>query len=376
MRKRIIQQQKFKISIELYHLICWVFVGLSFISCTEKNELFINYNNPNITYEGRIDSSQVNGAELYWSGTSIKLNFKGESIAALMVDNNGDNYYNISIDNDSVRVFKPDTIKQYYTLASGLSEGEHTIELFKRTEWNRGNSTFYGFLINGNSEVISPPKQKNRKIEFYGNSITAGYAVEDYSGNDSPDSTYTNNYNSYAAITARHFNADYSCICKSGIGITVSWKPLIMPEMYDRLVPEDSLSKWNFSSFTPDVVVVNLLQNDSWIVNLSEHEEFRARFGNETPDKWFIINAYQQFIYSLRKHYPKAHIICSLGNMDITQKGSVWPNYVSKAVNNLNDSKVYTHFMPFKNTPGHPNKEEQQVMATSLIQFITKNIDW
>jgi hypothetical protein len=39
-------------------------------------------------------------------------------------------------------------------------------------------------------------------MEFYGNSITAGYAIEDFSGNDQPDSTYTNNYLSYAAITA------------------------------------------------------------------------------------------------------------------------------------------------------------------------------
>ena len=48
--------------------------------------------------------------------------------------------------------------------------------------------------------------------------------------------------------------------------MTVSWDSLIMPEIYDRLVPTDSKSKWDFSLYRPDIVVVNLFQNDSWLV--------------------------------------------------------------------------------------------------------------
>ena len=105
--------------------------------------------------------------------------------------------------------------------------------------------------------------------------------IEDLSGKDSPDSTYTNNYLSYAALTARHYSADYHCICKSGIGITVSWFPEIMPEIYDRLDPTDPKSKWDFSFYIPDVVVINLLQNDSWLVNMPDSEEFK-RYSAET----------------------------------------------------------------------------------------------
>ena len=80
---------------------------------------------------------------------------------------------------------------------------------------------------------------------------------------DLPEGTYTNNYLSYAALTARYFDAGYQCICKSGIGVTISWFPLTMSEMYDRLVPTNPDSKWDFSLYTPDIVVVNLFQNDS-----------------------------------------------------------------------------------------------------------------
>lgn len=69
-----------------------------------------------------------------------------------------------------------------------------------------------------------------------------------------------------------------------------------MLEIYDRLDPEAPNSKWDFSLFEPDIVVVNLLQNDSWLVNMPEFDEFKIRFGNgPPPDEKYIINAYKQF---------------------------------------------------------------------------------
>ena len=111
-----------------------------------------------------------------------------------------------------------------------------------------------------------------------GNSITAAYAVEDFSGEDSPDSTYTNNYLSYSALIARH--------------------------------------------------------------------------------------------------YPEANIICALGNMDATREGSAWPGYVLRAISQLNDNRIYAHFVSYKDSPGHPTIGEQEDMATSFIAFIDEHIDW
>ena len=345
-------------------------------ACSTRRELFVEYSNSQIVYSGRIDSSIVKGVELYWSGTSIKLNFEGESIAALIEDEKGDNYYNIKIDNDSLFILRPDTTKRYYQLASKLPKGKHTVEIFKRTNWDRGKTSFYGFKIQGKPKVLTKRSPYKRKIEFYGNSITEGYAVEDTSGRDSPDSTYTNNYLSYAAITARHFNADYQCVCKSGIGVTISWFPLTMPEMFDRLIPTDSTSKWDFSLYSPDIVVINLFQNDSWLANMPDRAEFKMNFGNKTPNEEYFINAYQKFVADIRNHYPNTNIICMLGNMDATKEGSKWMSYIKKAVTNLNDKNIYNHFIPFKDTQGHPSIKEQEEMSNSLIQFIDENIDW
>ena len=210
--------------------ICNLIVVLAAIvtGCSGEKELTVDASNPDIEYWGRIDTAGSEGAAFYWSGTSVKMDFEGTSVEAMLKDESGDNYFNIILDNGPVSVLRPDTTKQYYPLASGLSDGKHSVELFKRTEWDRGKTNFYGFRLKGQAKILPKPAPRKRKIEFYGNSITAGYAVEDTSGKDSPDSIFTNNYLSYAALIARHYDAEYRCICKSGIGITISWFPLIM----------------------------------------------------------------------------------------------------------------------------------------------------
>lgn len=327
-----------------------------------------------ISYEGRIPFTQE-AATLTWPGTSVTIAFKGTGISGIFKDQDTSNYYNIIIDNDSIYEIKFDTIQKTVPLAENLAYGKHTVQIFKRTEWDKGKTWFYGFVKSPNTKLLKPAKKPKRKIEIFGNSISCGYAISDMHA-DSPIGYYENNYLAYPAITARHFNSQYHCTAKSGIGIMVSWFPLIMPEMYDRLDPTDSASKWNFAKYIPDLVVINLLQNDSWIVNMPQNEQFKKRFGDKAPDESQIVAAYKSFVESIRAVYPKASIICMLGNMDITKKGSPWPGYVQKAVDEMHDKKVFTYFAPYKNTPGHPKITEQNELAQGLIRFIETHIKW
>jgi hypothetical protein len=349
---------------------------LAFLACSSKKSstTIVNASSDSIRYTGRIQHAGDSVA-VYWPGTNLTMRFTGKTLKALLRDEHGNNYFNVVIDGDSLHYFKLDSVKRYYTLAQNLPEGEHTIELIKRTEWDKGHTWFYGLQLEDATLAQLPPPNK-RVIEFFGNSITAGYAIEDYTGGDSPDSTFTNGYYTYAAITARHFQADYYCTSRSGIGILISWYPLIMPEMYNRLDPADSTSRWDFSKVTPDIVVINLFQNDRWLIEKPDHPSFKQRFGSKAPDEKEIIEAYRAFVKKIREVYPNAHIICALGSMDATQPGSPWPGYVQKAVDELHDKKIYTHFFPFTNKPGHPRKEDNAEMAKSLISFIEKNIVW
>ncbi|HVW94351.1 MAG TPA: SGNH/GDSL hydrolase family protein [Mucilaginibacter sp.] len=349
-------------------LLVSVFTGVRCVAQTT-----VKFNDPHIRYMGRI-AMRDSAAELSWSASDVKVSFSGTSVSAVLRDERSDNNYNVIIDDSVMSVLHPLAEKKEYVLASGLKEGEHTLELFKRTEWAMGKTWLYSISADG--KLLPPPPVPERKMEFYGNSITCGYADIDTTGQDRGTSPFENGYISYAELTARHYNAELYNISKSGIGITVSWFPLIMPEMYDRLDATDPDSKWDFSKYTPDIVVINLFQNDSWIVNLHDNDQFKARFGDKPPTPDFIIKSYRSFVKSVREKYPKAKIICMLGSMDATKTGSPWPIYINKAVDALNDKNIFTHFIPYKGTNGHPSAKEQQDMANNLIAFIDENIKW
>lgn len=325
-----------------------------------------------IRITGRVTSSD--SVTIYWPGTSVTARFRGTTLKAHLRDEFGKNYFNVVIDGDSVNFIKLDSVKRYYTIADGLSDGVHTVELIKRTEWDKGKTWFFGLQVTKGDLVEVPAKK--RTIEFFGNSITAGYAIDDTTGGDSPEGTYTNNYYTYAAITARHFDADYYCTVKSGIGVMISWFDLTMPELYNRLDPNDSLSRWDFKKVTPQVVVINLMQNDRWLINMPDHQSFKKRFGVKPPSGSQITEAYKRFVSGIREVYPDAHIICALGSMDATATGSPFPGYVETAVGQLKDSKIYTVFFPYTKKQGHPRRDDNVKMAEQLIQFIEEKIDW
>lgn len=327
-----------------------------------------------ISYTGRTGKDSSGYSKIYWPGTSIKTRFFGTGLRATFQDQRGQNTFYVIIDNDSLYSFKPDSIKKSYTLVSGLPRREHTVEIWKLNDWTRGYTTFFGFQYEPDTKVLNaaPPE---RHIEFYGNSITVGAGMLEKPGSD-PRYLSTNNYYSYGAITARHFNAAYSCVSLSGIGLMISWGSLIMPEMYDRLDPENPDSKWQFTRAEPDIVVVNLLQNDQALFEDTAHNQFKKRFGKQAPSPDSVIHAYRNFIGRLRGHYPNAHIICCLGSMGAVKTGSPWPGYIEQAVTLVNDKKIYTHFFDYINADRHPDIHEHREMAGSLIRFIENNIRW
>jgi len=359
---------------------------LSLLACSTARQVsaqqqgpFVPWNDTHIQYEGRV-GMMADAAELYWSGTTATIRFTGTGAGVTLQDFNGQSYFNIIVDNTVTGRIRIDSVKKQYVLAENLPPGRHTITLFKRTqihkEYKRGYIRLYGFTLAPGSKIDRPARLPSRKMEFYGNSITCGHAIEDTTGGDSGASQYENNYLAYGAVTARHYNARYRCIAKSGIGLMVSFGALIMPEMYDRLNPFDSTSMWNFASYTPDIVVVNLLQNDAGIFTRPEYEHFKKRFGATAPPGDSVVQAYRRFIRQLRGHYPQAHIICVLGSMNTTAEGAPWPGYVREAVEGLHDPKLYTHFFTYMGRPAHPRVKDQAVMAESLIRFIDKTIQW
>jgi hypothetical protein len=142
--------------------------------------------------------------------------------------------------------------------------------------------------------------------------------------------------------------------------------------MYDRLDATESTSIWDFTKYSPDIVVISLFQNDSWLVKMPEHEQFKYRFGAKAPDENFIVESYKHFVEALRNKYANASIICVLSNMDATRKRSPWPGYVQQALNNYMTRKFILTFSNIKIQMAIRkllNKKQWQMTLLNLLRI-------
>jgi carbohydrate esterase-like protein/concanavalin A-like lectin/glucanase superfamily protein/GDSL-like lipase/acylhydrolase family protein len=327
------------------------------ISCTAVYALeTIDADNPNIQYTGRIYFGDIKAPVFYWPGSFLIANFQGTSIN-IKYNDTGNNYMAVIIDDGPYTVLDCNAGDNTYVAATGLADTTHKIQLFKRTETQQREFRFKGFELDDGKGLLPPPPRPQRRIEFYGDSITTGLALD--SAGDEQTPPYTNNYLAYGALTARNLDADYHCISVSGIGIYKSWFAANMPDdYYDR---HDTSTTWDFSQWIPHIVVINLGQNDYSLGTTQAQAEA----------------GYISFAQTLRGHYPYAHIIFALGSMSASQIGSPWPGYVQNAVDALNangDSKVYSCIFPYQGFYSHPHAPQHEAMATQLTNFILTNI--
>jgi Carbohydrate esterase 2 N-terminal/GDSL-like Lipase/Acylhydrolase family len=316
-------------------------------------------------------------AQLYWSGTAVDLNFFGTGVDVDLDDESGRNFYNVLVDGVPVSRLHPQAGAHTYTLVSGLPQGSHNVALYRLTEEVHGTTTFAGFRLAYGGKALVANAPKKRRMEFYGNSITSGYSIEDTAG-DSNDPKYFNNYLTFAALTARHCDADYHCICKSGIGVKVGWYPIIMPQLFDRLNPFDSTDKWDFSRFVPDIVVVNLLSNDIMLRHMPDNPNYVAAFGHVAPTDAVFREAYRGFLAQLRGKYPKARIVCTLDAWKDTEKdGYLYHHIIDSAVAEMHDTLIGTcYFYYSKSMPGHPKVRDHELMAARLETYIDSVMHW
>ncbi len=334
--------------------------------------VMVGADNPQLQYTGRIDFADRARPVLSWPGTSIAANFTGSSLSITLDDQLGKNFFNVFIDDKPV-VIEAAQGSKTYAVASGLQPGAHRLLITKRTEGEEGSTLFKGLELADGGQLLAPPPRKQRRIEFFGDSITSGMGNE--SPDDGPDHLLKdkNNYMSYASITARALDAEAHITSQSGIGIMISWFPFTMPDFYDQLnAVGNNDSKWDFSSWTPDVVVVNLFQNDRWLID-------REKRLSPMPTDEQRIQAYKTFVQKVRTLYPRAYIVCALGSMDAVQEGSKWPGYVRTAVDQMRDGgdqRIDTIIFPWNGFGGHPRVKQHQYNAGLLTDFIRKKVGW
>lgn len=361
-----------------------------FLSAYAQNMVTVKPSDPNIQYIGRIDDSNPDNIVFAFPGVSIRAKFEGERIDAFLTEyghgtETTTNYFNVIIDGGEPTVLKLSSSQTTYTLASGLSHGEHTVELFKRTESNVGKVAFSGFQLAEGNSLLQADDLPDRKIEFIGNSITCGYGNE-VSTTDPANFPFTsvneNNYKAWGAVAARSLNAQYSCVAYSGRGLMQNNDGSVngvLPKIYNQVIADDASVQWDTKRYVPDIIVINLGTND-----------FAAEtWANAPVTETAFVNAYISFINDLRTQYPCVSIICCVGTMmsDYYPAGAnQWTRiqeYVSSVrdyFNNQGDSKVYYLMLEPQESPYgedyHPTAATDAKMASTLVDFINSSVSW
>ena len=232
--------------------------------------------------------------------------------------------------------------------------------------------------LSGDGDIV-PTKPPSRRFEFIGDSITCGFGIEGKSAEEGFRTETENSYITYGAEVAKAFDADFNLISWSTIGVYSSdckedtGKPndgWIMPMLYDYtdIGIEGSLgvaehTKWDFSSFVPDVIFVNLGTND-------------MSFTKGIPERVNAFKeAYKKFILHIREKNPTSEIFCILGMM-----GRELCPAIEEAVTEMNDKKVRALALDEQleadgiGSEKHPNLVTHKKAAEKIIKELDGHI--
>lgn len=318
---------------------------------------------PAVHYVGRYDASDPGHVRMGWSGAGAVFKFAGTG-ASVTLDDAG-RYFTVVVDGAVQPTLATTPGEQTYPLATGLPDGEHTIELYRRTEGSFGPTVLLGVDIDG--ELLPPPPVA-RRIEIIGDSITAGY------GNEGTDpcnfsAETENHYITYGALAARALGAEIHAVAWSGKGIIYNYdndKQDPLPALYDRTVAVEQAA-WDFS-WQPDVVVINLGTND-------------FSTGDDPPEELYV-GEYVKFLAHLRDVYPGAY--------QLVLAPSLWGDEVALVAGYLQSVVDQRHAAGDPDVgfadinvqwigsgcDGHPSAATHEGMAMRLTEELKTRLGW
>ena len=272
-----------------------------------------------------------------------------------------------------------------------LTAKEETVTVFDGTEkrdaeirlikLNESTSNLMALKEIDSDGTIRPLPEKPMKIEFIGDSITCGYGVEGKCEAETFTTATENAEKSYAFLTAEELNADAVLTCFSGHGLISGYTDnpairngadLVQPYYEQEGRNEFRLATGKraeetgreFAAFQPDWIVINLGTNDlSWC-------------GTDPERGRLFAKQYTDFLKTVRKHNPKAEILCILGVMG-TGLNPMMQRGAEKYSEETGDRKIHLLMLEDQNASRdgygsdyHPNEITQRLLARKVTDAI------
>ncbi len=314
------------------------------------------------------------GAAFTWPGVYFEGRFRGTSVGLAI--NDAVNDYDVQIDGGTpTTLVTPGDTTRWIT---GLSRGDHTVRLVKRTEspWNLAQ--FGGLVPGPGGRILAAPAARHRQIEFIGDSWTAGYGDMSTSRDCSGAGVLTRNSNAdqaFGARTAKALNADYQINAWSGIGMVRNYNGsspgIDYRTYYDRALQAVDDSVWKRpASWHPQVVVIGLGINDfSTPLNPGE------KWADEPALTADYVAAYQGFLDKLRKRYgPGTRFV--LTYPDLSYRTTALADSVQRIVSSRHDRVSALYYdnaalgLDLLGCDWHPSLHDHAILAGTLTTYL------
>ena len=267
--------------------------------------------------------------------------------------------YYIDDDKEGIRVPVSRLGLHTYSFADGLEEGIHRIRVMKATEQNMWGTNFsfrvIGIETGQECSLLSRlPEEEGLKIDFYGDSITAGQGNLAESPAESITVANSDGTQTYAAFTAEALGSESSFIGYGGITVKA-------PKYYGTDITMYSIWHW-YSTLNrqeypvdpdTDFVVINLGTNDA---------------GVENYDVDTFAQDYLSMLNEMSAAYPKAKFVLCYGMMGTTFFIELGIRQVIEEFS----GEAYYCKLPVNvlGAGSHPTVEGHRAAAETLTQFI------
>ena len=341
-------------------------------------EKLIPMTDPALRLTGRIGDAETESPFFIYPCSSVALQVTGKTLRVGLTNVHSyfENRLGVIVNGEQSAVLL-EKGEQVIDLSDKLADGVNDVLLFKRQDCCHAYR-LHGFVVDEAAEVLPLLSRPARRMEVYGDSVSAGEVSEAEFACAQPDpqghnGLYSNSYLSYSWQAARLLNAELHDIATGGMallnGTGYFYGPdyIGMESCWDKVnyyPPFGESTPWDFTRWTPHVVVVAIGQNDHNPVNIMADD-----YDSEASQHWR--GEYRRFLGQLREKYPKAHIVCTTTILGHHENWDKAIDEVCCAMRQT-DARVH-HFLYTKNgcgTPGHIRGSEAAVMAQELAAFI------
>lgn len=342
-----------------------------------ENAICIEMTKKELLYSGRIGWTEQKEPLFVFPASLVMFHFYGTGFGICLTNwsQYWDSYLGVIIDGVQKKIkISHREGSQYIEIADKLDDKEHEVVIFKRMD-NCHQFVIHHLLLSNSSRISPAPIYSGRKIEVYGDSVSAGEVAEavEYTGKEDPkhQGEFSNSYYSYAWILARKLNARLHDIAQGGIALMdkTGWflepNAMGMESIWDKVSYNPFLGNitfWDFSKYQPQVVIIAIGQNDSHPI------DYMARdIDSKRAKEWKC--HYRDFVKKIRSVYKKALIVLQT---TLLYHHENWDRAIHEVCEELQDKRVvhYIYKRNGKGTPGHLRIAEAEEMAEELAAFL------